>query len=335
MDKFDPARATGRVTRRGALALIGGGLAASCLAAPARAAGYPERFITFIVPFAPGGPTDVMARVVAGPLGELLGQTIVVENRGGAGGNIGMGAAARAAPDGYTMLLTSSAIVVNPSLYKSPPYAPKDFRAVCNLGASPNIFIATPASGITSIADLVKRAKAEPGKLSYGSPGAGTTAHLSMELLKSRAQIDIVHVPYSGAGPAMQAILGNQIPLVTAAIPPAFPHVKAGKVIGLGETGPARWPELPDVPTLVESGYPGFVTENFQALFAPAGTPDAIVEKVSSALITVLKRPEIKASLAKTGFGVVGDGPAALQALVDKEIPMWRDLIKVAGISND
>lgn len=322
------------LSRRSALGLMAGALATPALIRSAHAAGYPERFVTFIVPFAPGGPTDVMARVVAGPLGELLGQSIVIENRGGAGGNIGIGAVARAKNDGYTMLLTSSAYVVNPSLYKNVPYDyKKDFVPVANLGSSPNVFVANPQAGINSLAELIKKAKAEPGKLSYGSPGAGTTPHLAMELLKKRAGIDILHVPYSGAGPAMQAVLGNQIPLASTALPPAHPQIKSGKVIGLAETGAKRWFDLPDLPTVMESGFPDFESETFQALFAPAGTPQAVVDRMSSAVIEVLKRPDVTDKLAKAGFGVIATGPAALQAVVDREVPMWRDLIQASGIS--
>ncbi len=325
-----------RLTRRTALTLMAGALATPALIRPAHAQGYPERFITFIVPFAPGGPTDVMARVLAGPLGEALGQTVVIENRGGAGGNIGIGAVARAKNDGYTMLLTSSAYVVNPGLYKNVPYDyKKDFLPVANLGSSPNVFVANPQAGIKTLADLIKMAKAEPGKLSYGSPGAGTTPHLAMELLKKRAGIDILHVPFSGAGPAMQAVLGNQVPLASTALPPAHPQIKSGKVIGLAETGAKRWFDLPDLPTVMELGFPDFESETFQALFAPAGTPQAVIDKVSKASIAVLQRADIKEKLAKAGFGVIAQGPAALQAVVDKEVPMWREIIQSSGISVD
>ncbi|MEP9378853.1 tripartite tricarboxylate transporter substrate binding protein [Aquabacter sp. CN5-332] len=323
------------VTRRQTLALFGAGLATAAFARPAWAAGYPERFITFIVPFAPGGPTDVMARVVAGPLGEALGQSVVIENRPGAGGNIGIGVAAKSAPDGYTFLLTSTAFVVNPSLYKSVPYEIKDFVPISNLGTSPNVFVATPASGITSVADLVKKAKAEPGKLSYASPGAGTSAHLSFELFKKNAGIDIVHIPYSGAGPAIQGILGNQVQLASAAVPPVLPHIRAGKLVAIGETGAKRWPDLPDTPSLVEAGYPAVVTENFQALFAPKGTPQPVLDKILSTATEVLNRPDIKDKLAKAGFGVIASTPAELQAIVDKEVPMWRELVKSTGTSAD
>ena len=326
--------ATHSPTRRTACALLAAALVAPLLGAGGAQAAYPERFVTFIVPFAPGGPTDVMARVVAGPLGELLGQSIVIENRGGAGGNIGIGAVARATPDGYTLLLTSSAFVVNPSLYKNVPYdAFKDFIPIANLGASPNVFIANPAAGITTVAELVAKAKAEPGKLAYGSPGAGTTPHLAMELLKVRAKIDILHVPYTGAGPAMQAVLGNQVPLASTALPPAHPQIKADKVKGLAVTGTARWFDLPEVPTMVELGYADFVSETFQALFAPAGTPQPVIDRMSKAVIEVLKRPDIREKLNKAGFGVLAEGPDQLKALVAKEVPMWREVIRSSGLT--
>lgn len=321
------------MTRRTSLSLLFGGLAAAVVG-PAKAADYPTRFITLIIPFAPGGPTDVMARVVATPWSDALGRSVVIENRPGAGGNIGMGAVARSAPDGYTLLLTSSAYVANPSLYKTVPYDPfRSFEPVSNLGSTPNVIVAAPSSGIQSIAELVKRAKAEPGRLSYASPGAGTTAHLTMELFLKQAGIELIHVPYSGAGPAIQGILGNQVQIGCAAVPPVLAHIKAGKMIGLGSTGTKRWPDLPGVPTLIEAGFPDVVTENFQALFAPAGTPKPILAKLSQTLTIVLAQVDVKEKLAKAGFGVLASTPAELQAVVVREVALWGGVIKGAGIS--
>src|SRR5690349_4059381 len=205
-------------------------IAASSLALrPARAAGYPERPVRIIVPFAPGGPTDIMARIVASRLGEAINGTVIVDNRPGAGGNIGIGLAAHAEGDGYTLLITSSAYVVNPGLYAKIPYDPyKDFAPIAELGTSPNVILVDPKLGINSIADLVARAKANPNELNYASPGIGTTPHLSAELFKIMADVNLTHVPFPGAGPAIQAVLASTTQIAFAALPPAHPHIESG-----------------------------------------------------------------------------------------------------------
>src|ERR1700751_6157429 len=240
-------------------------VAASSLASgPARAAGYPDRPIRIIVPFAPGGPTDIMARIVASRLGEAINGTVIVDNRAGAGGNIGIGLAAHAEGDGYTLLITSSAYVVNPGLYAKIPYDPyKDFAPIAELGTSPNVALADPKLGINSVADLVARAKANPNELNYASPGIGTTPHLSAELFKIVAGVNVTHVPFSGAGPAIQAVLSGTTQIAFAALPPAHPHIEAGALKALAVTGERRWFDLPDVPTMVELGYKDFLSDTF------------------------------------------------------------------------
>src|SRR5580704_7939482 len=256
-------------------------VAASSLAsAPARAAGYPDRPIRIIVPFAPGGPTDIMARIVASRLGEAINGTVIVDNRAGAGGNIGIGYAAHAEPDGYTLLVTSSAYVVNPSLYAKIPYDPfKDFAPIAELGTSPNAILVDPKLGIHSIADLIARGKAKPDELNYASPGAGTSPHLSAELLKIVGSFEMTHVPFSGAGPAIQALLGGITQLAVVALPPALPYIESGAIKPLAVTGADRWIDLPDVPTMVDLGYKDFIADTFQAFLAPAGTAPDIVER--------------------------------------------------------
>ena len=320
--------------------LLGAALGTSAaLGAPrvGRAQGtYPDRSVRVIVNFAPGGPTDIMARLLSVPLAAALGQPVVVENRAGAGGNIGIAAAARSAPDGYTLLITSSAYVVNPSLYRSVPYDPfRDFLPVAELGTSPNILLANPASGITSLGDLVAKAKAKPASLSYASPGAGTTPHLAGELLKLRAGIEVLHVPFNGAGPAIQAVLGGTTPLAVTALPPAQPQVKAGALRGLAVTARERWPDLPDVPTAEEAGVPGLVSETFQALLAPAGTPRAVVERAAREVLTVLAQPALRDRLRESGFALLAGGPDALGRRIAEEVPMWRDVIARSGVSAD
>jgi len=251
------------------------GLAMGAMATPGlglkqvRAAGYPERPIKIIVPFAPAGPTDIMARILSTHLGDALGGTAIVENKPGAGGNIGIGAAAHAEPDGYTLLITSSAYVVNPGLYAKIPYDPyKDFAPIAELGTSPNVILIGPKLGINSIADLIARAKADPNELNYASPGIGTTPHLSGELFKIVSGIQITHVPFSGAGPAIQAILSGTTQVAFAALPPAHPHIESGALKALAVTGAHRWFDLPDVPTMVELGYKDFISDTFQGFLA-------------------------------------------------------------------
>ncbi len=245
----------------------------------ARAAGYPERTVKIIVPFAPAGPTDIMARILAQHLGPAIGGTMITENKAGAGGNIGIGFAAKADPDGYTLLVTSSAYVVNPSLYAKIPYDPyKDFAPIAELGTSPNVILVDPKLGINTIAELIARAKAKPDELNYASPGVGTTPHLSGELLKIVGGIQITHVPFSGAGPAIQAILGGvtQVAVRRTAAGASLYRIRHAE--GAGGHRRARWFDLPNVPTMVELGYKDFIADTFQGFLAPAKTPPEIVE---------------------------------------------------------
>jgi tripartite-type tricarboxylate transporter receptor subunit TctC len=298
-----------------------------------RAATYPERPIKIIVPFAPAGPTDIMARILATHLGEALGGTMIVENRPGAGGNIGIGIAARAEPDGYTLLVTSSAFVVNPGLYAKIPYDPfTDFVPIAELGTSPNVILADPKLGLNSIADLVAWARAHPGELNYASPGAGTTPHLSGELLKIVTGINVVHVPFSGAGPAIQALLGGITQLAVAALPPAHPYIESGALKALAVTGTQRWFDLPDVPTMVELGYADFISDTFQGFLAPAKTPAAIVDVLSAKAIEILKTPRIAEQLRNDGFEVTASGPDGIRKRIADEVPKWREIIAKAGI---
>ena len=304
------------------------------LATPALAqVAYPSRSIRIIVPFQPGGSSDVIARILAGPLQQALGQTVFVENRGGGGSNIGTAVAARADADGYTLLLTTSAFVANPSLYQSVPYdAFKDFAPIADLAVAPNVLVANLDAGIASLPDLVKRAKAEPNALNYASAGVGTTPHMAVELLKVRAGINLTHVPYSGGGPATQAVLAGTTQLFVGSMPNVHDHVRAGTVKGLGVTSAQRWSDLPDVPTFIESGFPDFVSETIHILLAPAGTPDDIVERLSQETITILRRPEMIERLTQAGYFTVAGGRDALKARIAREVPFYRQLVEAAKI---
>jgi tripartite-type tricarboxylate transporter receptor subunit TctC len=321
---------TRRAVLQGAGALA---ISAAAFGRTAAAAGYPDHPVRIIVPFAAGGPSDLTARLMSVKLAEALGQTFFVENRAGAGSNLGTAAVARSAPDGYTLLVTSSAFVVNPGLYKEVPYDPvKDFSPVAELDTSPNVFIATPASGITSIAQLVARAKANPNELSYASAGIGTTPHLAAELLKIAAGITVTHVPYQGAGPAVQSILSGTVPVACASLPGAHPSILSGKLHALAVTGPQRWYDMPEVPTMLELGYSGFVVDTFHCMMAPAGTPPEIVSRLAEVSVATLKQPEFHERLRTLGFEVIANGPDGMRRRIADEVPRYRDIIAKAGI---
>ena len=319
--------------------LRGAGLAISAATASrfglqnAHAATYPDRPIKIIVPFAPAGPTDIMARILAQNLAPAIGGNIITENRSGAGGNIGIGYAGHAEPDGYTLLVTSSAYVVNPGLYAKVPYDPyKDFAPIAELGTSPNVILIDPKLGINTIAELIARAKAHPDELNYASPGIGTTPHLSGELLKIAGGINITHVPFSGAGPAIQALLGGVTQMAVAALPPAHPYIESGALKALALTGAHRWFDLKDVPTMIELGYKDFLADTFQAFLAPAKTPPEIVARLAAKSVEVLKKPDVSEQLLNNGFEVIANGPDSLRQRIADEVPRWHDIIAKAGI---
>lgn len=297
------------------------------------AAGYPERTIKIIVPFAPAGPTDIMARILGDGLGEALGGNVIVENRPGASGNIGIGYVAHAEADGYTLLVTSSAYVVNPSLFAKIPYDPyKGFAPITELGTTPNMIVVSPKLGINSIPELFARAKAKPDELNYASPGAGTTPHLSAELLKIVGGVQITHVPFSGAAPAIQALLAGTTQMAVAALPAALPFVQSGQLKALALTGEHRWIDLPNVPTMIELGYKDFVADTAQFFFAPAKTPPDIVATLAAKAMEVLKKPAVISKLRDNGYEVVAHGSEALSKYLETEVPRWHDIIAKAGI---
>ena len=306
--------------------------AVEAIATMARAE-YPERQITMIVCFPAGGGTDIAARLINSQLGEALGKPVVIENRGGAGGNIGIAAAARAPADGYTLLVCSSAYVVNPSLYAQASYDPfKDFVPVMVIGASPNAFVVPAQSGIRSIAELIARAKAAPGQLNWTSPGAGTTPYLAGELLKLRTGVQMLHIPFAGAGPATTAVLGGQVDLYTANIGSLIPLIDAGKVRPIAVTSRERWPDLPDAPSLEELGIRDAVSDTFQGIYAPAGTPQPIIDRLVTELTAILSRDDVREKFTKAGLPVVAEGPDAFRARIAREVPMYKEIIDRAGL---
>jgi tripartite-type tricarboxylate transporter receptor subunit TctC len=323
-----------RMTYRTRNFLLGALAALICLQAPlARAAAYPERTITLVVPFAPGGPTDIIARILSESLSQSLKQSVVVENKPGAAGNVGMGQVARAKPDGHTLLLASTAIAVNPALFEKLPYDPfKDFAPISELVDAPNIVVVRADSGMKTVADLVARAKAAPGTFNYSSPGVGTKSHLTGEELKQRGGIEMTHIPYRGAGPAALAALEGTVQVASVALPAAEPLVQSGQLTGLAVTGAKRWPSLPNVPTMIESGYPGFVSETFSALFAPAGTPAEIVALLAEKCREAFANDKARQTAQAAGFEVVAGTPEQLTARMATEIPAVKALVLRAGI---
>lgn len=321
-----------------AIRCIASAVVAALLLMPAGAAAqapapYPSRTVFLVVPFPAGGPTDIIARIVAGALQQSLGQNVVVDNRAGAGGNPGMAYVARANPDGYTLLFTSTAIAVNPGLHANLPYDPiKDFAPISEIVNAPNVLFVRPDSGIASIADLVAKAKAEPDKYNYASPGVGTKSHLTGELLKLRAGINIQHIPYRGGGPATQALVAGTVHVGSVALAPVEPLIKAGTVKALAVTGATRWYSLPEVPTMIESGFPGFVSDTFNAMFAPAGTPPEIVALLVREVRAAMQRPEAAEAARKYGYQIVAGTPEELRTRLIAEIQGVKELVARAGI---
>ncbi|HVY56484.1 MAG TPA: tripartite tricarboxylate transporter substrate binding protein [Xanthobacteraceae bacterium] len=306
-------------------------LALPALATPARAE-WPERTITIIVPFAAGGPGDVAARLLATELSKHLGQNVIIENRPGAVGDIGTGAAARAKPDGYTLLATSNVLLINPYV-RQVTYDPiKSFEPVAYLGAAANAIITRPDSGIANIADLIAKARANPGKLTYATTGVGSVSHLAAELLRVRAGLNMIHVPYAGAAPALQAAAAGQTDIASVSMGGVIGNIKSGMVKALVQTGSERWKDLPDVPTMGEAGIPNAVVETWQMLLAPAGTPEPIVKRLAEATRAIKQNPDIQAKMLKIGFQPGYLGPKELHERMVKELPMWKELIERAGI---
>jgi tripartite-type tricarboxylate transporter receptor subunit TctC len=314
-----------------ALAGAVGLLAASGSAA---AQGYPAQAITLVVPFAPGGSASTAARSVADKMGEILGQQIVIDNRGGAGGTVATRAVAKTAPDGYTLLVVTSATVgTSPSLMQNLGYDPrKDFDPIGIIAATPNLIVVHPSFPARSLAELIKIGKEAATPIPYGSPGTGTLNHLTVELLAHRTGMKLAHVPYKGAGPALNDLLGGHIGVLVSAIPNAHSHIVAGTIHALAVTGGRRAPLIPDVPTFAEAGFPGFDVPLRWGLAAPAGTPRPIIEKLNQALNAALNADDVRRRLALEGAEPQPGTPEDYAAIIDREITMWSNLVKTVGI---
>ncbi|HEX5285508.1 MAG TPA: tripartite tricarboxylate transporter substrate binding protein [Polaromonas sp.] len=318
-----------------AAVVLGSGLLATVPAA-AQAA-YPNKTITIVVPFSAGGTTDILARIVGQALTTELGQTVVVDNRAGAGGNIGGQAAARAQADGYTLFMgTVGTHAINASLYKKMPFDPiKDFAPLTRVANVPNLLVANPAQPFKNVKELIAYGKAHPGQLNFGSSGNGTSIHLSGELFKTMAKVDMQHVPYKGSAPAMTDLLGNQIAIMFDNMPSAIQHVRSGKLRAIAVTTAKRSPELPDVPTIAEAGVPGYEATSWFGLFAPAGTPPAVISKLNTAVVKVLANSEIKKKINEQGAEVYSETPEQFAAFIQKESVKWGKVVRDSGASLD
>jgi len=300
----------------------------------AAAESYPDRPLRFLVPHAPGGPTDIMARVVGQRLTEAAGWTVVIDNRAGAGGNIGTALVARANPDGYTVLVNSSAFAVNVSLFRKPGYEVKDFAPVVNGGVIPNILFVHPSVPAATLQELIKLGKSK--KLSYASAGMGTTPHLTAErLLKTMAGLDITHIPYNGAALAANAVVANEVPVGSAAVTAPAPLIRAGRLKAIVVTSLRRSPALPDVPTVAESGFPGYEDYTWIAFFAPRGTPRAAVDKLNAEITKALQLPAVKERLATLGFEFTPNTPAEFADYLKREVVKWAKVVKDSGARVD
>jgi tripartite-type tricarboxylate transporter receptor subunit TctC len=307
---------------------------AIAFAVPATAQDYPNKPVRLIVPFAPGGLADTSARAVAEKLGARLGQSVVVENRAGASGNIGMQAVAQSAPDGYTLVLGfDGTVVINPHIFSKPGFdVLADFAPVTKLGDAVLLLVAHPSVPAKNIRELIAYEKTRPGTLSYGTSGTGGTPHLVGELLNQRLGTKFVHIPYKGGGQAVIDVVGGQIPLVFTAVASAQQHVKSGKVIGIGVSSAKRAASLPDVPTFAESGLTDFVVDSWVGILAPARTPKAIVDRLQRELAEVLKDPEVRGRYETLGIEPVANTPEQFGAQIRADLARWEKVVKQAGI---
>jgi tripartite-type tricarboxylate transporter receptor subunit TctC len=298
---------------------------------------WPTKPITYVVPFAAGGTTDTLARIIGQKLSTALGQPVVVDNKPGAGGNIGSDFVAKAAPDGYTILGgTISSHSINPSLYPKMPYdAVKSFAPITLIGTNPLVLIVPPTSSIMTLKDLIAQAKAKPGSVTFASAGNGTSQHLAGEMLKSAAGIDLIHVPYKGSGPAIQDLMGGQVAMMFDTTVVAAPQIKAGKVRALAVTSAKPVKGFDGIPTMGEAGLPGYVITSWQGIFAPAKTPPAIVARLNAEITKILAMPDVHERLEQLGIDPVGNTPEQFAAFQQAEIAKWAKVVKEGGVKID
>ncbi len=301
--------------------------------AAADAARFPSHAIRFIVPVPPGGGVDLLARVLGQKMATSLGVPVVIENKPGASAIVGTEALAKSAPDGHTIMMGYSAHATNPILQKVPYDTEKDFVAVAFVGYIPLVLVTNPAFPANSVKDIIAMAKAHPGELQYASGGAGAGAHLSGELLKYMANVNIVHVPYKGNAPALSDVLAGHVPFMFDTLPTSLPHIKAGKLKPLAVTTEKRTPLAPDIPTMIEQGMPGFVISAWYMVFAPAGTPKDVVDKLNAAINKAIKDPELEKNMTAQGIELVGGTPEEAQKFLASEMVRWREVIREKGIT--
>ena len=309
-------------------------LLAGVTASPLSAQTYPNRPIRFIFPFPPGGPTDILGRILGQKLAERLGQPVVPENKPGAGANIGLEIGAKAKPDGYTITLASPSLSISPTLYKKLNYdSVKDFAPISLVAEIPNVLLVPSSSPIKSLKELIAYAKANPGKLNFGSGGIGTSNHLASELLKTLAQINIVHVPYKGSNQAMIGMMGGEVGMVVVGIPPSQGQIKAGKVRALAVLSEERLPAFPNIPTAKEAGIDNFEVTTWYGILAPAGTPREIVTRLNGELVKIIAMPDTKEKMQNAGFEPLSSTPEKFAEFIKTEIVRWGKVIKDANIS--
>jgi tripartite-type tricarboxylate transporter receptor subunit TctC len=294
---------------------------------------YPAKPIRLICPFPPGGAVDIASRAIAAEMSKTIGQAVVVENKPGAGGNIGGTEAARSAPDGYTIFMTTSGInAINPALYAKMPFDPnKDLVPVSALVSLSNVLVVNPSVKANSVADVIAMAKAQPGSMNYASSGSGTSIHMSGEMFKFMAKVEITHIPYKGSAPAITDLLGGQVMMMFDNIPSALQHIKAGKLRALATTGATRDPALPDLPTIAESGVPGYESGVWFGLSAPAGVPKEILAKLSTEAIRGTKSPEFVKRMTELGYVIIGSTPEQMADMLKIEIARWEPIVKASG----
>ncbi len=299
----------------------------------ALAQSYPTKSIRLICPFPPGGAVDIASRAIANELSKTIGQQVVVENKPGAGGNIGGAEAARAAPDGYTIFMTTSGInAINPALYSKMPFDPnKDLAPVSALVSLNNVLVVHPSVTAKSVTDVIAMAKAQPGKMTYASSGSGTSIHMSAEMFKHLAKVDILHIPYKGSSPALIDMLGGQVMMMFDNVPSALPHIKSGKLRALATTGAKRDATLPDLPTIAEAGVPGYESGVWFGLLVPTGTPRDIVAKLNAEAVKGTKSPEFVKRMTDLGYNIIGSTPEQMTEMLKTELNTWGPIVKASG----